>query len=97
MKLRGLTTNAVKKANDERHPPEHRPTRFGATEMDIFGYRPLSDSLLVVICLNCKKPIKASRFSQHIGPVLLTPRTLLGEIHTRHGQKTKNGGPHSFR
>ncbi|KAL6040720.1 serine/threonine-protein kinase pakD, variant 4 [Balamuthia mandrillaris] len=44
----------------------YEPARLGEEEMDIFGYSPTSDPLLLVCCQLCMKTVKASRFSQHL-------------------------------
>ena len=39
--------------------------------MDIFGLKPLSELLVLVVCQRCQRPVKASRFLQHNGRLSL--------------------------
>jgi cobalamin biosynthesis Mg chelatase CobN len=38
--------------------------------MDLFGYSPMTDQLILVRCNHCTKTVKASRFNAHLGHCL---------------------------
>lgn len=49
-------------------PHEHDHVgRLTERDMDLFGYTPAEDALVLVKCMRCFKTIKASRFTSHIG------------------------------
>jgi hypothetical protein len=57
-------------------------------DMDVFGLNPLDDSLNLVTCPNCSKPIKNSRFAAHWGTKIDCVRLIyLMETHSDHCAK----------
>lgn len=47
--------------------PADTSVRFKKSEMSVFGWTPLTDDLVVIVCKACEKPIKQSNFTQHFG------------------------------
>eukprot|EP01089_Gocevia_fonbrunei_P017629 TRINITY_DN5770_c0_g1_i1.p1 TRINITY_DN5770_c0_g1~~TRINITY_DN5770_c0_g1_i1.p1 ORF type:complete len:333 (+),score=51.88 TRINITY_DN5770_c0_g1_i1:170-1168(+) len=65
LQLQKITDSHLQQISNNESKNPHNSTKLNVADIDVFGYSPMDDPLVLVTCMKCSKSILASRIKKH--------------------------------